>query len=133
MEDHTDTLIGTADRLDESPADRAEGIWTGEIHGPYGWENSGVYVLEGGRIMGGNNRHYSTGRYRVSGGTYEAAVDVHYYGPPRTIFGESRDQFEIEVKGKLKDGVIDGQVARRDKTAFDVHFRMTKRMGLPPD
>ena len=34
-----------------------DGVWTGEFYGPYGWENNGVYVLEGGRIIGGNDRH----------------------------------------------------------------------------
>ena len=133
MDGGTDTLSEASDRRDDRHAVAEEGIWTGEIHGPYGWENSGVYVLKGGQIMGGNNRHYSTGSYRFSGSAYEAAVDVHYYGPPPTIFGEARDQFEIEVTGKLQDGVIDAQAIRCDKPQFSVHYRMTKRMDLPPD
>ena len=108
-----------------------EGIWTGEMYGPYGWENSGVYVLEDGRILGGNNRHYSMGSYSVSGDAYRAQVSVHYYGPPRAIFGEKMEQFSIEVTGKLGDGVIDAQVVRSDKPEFKMEYRMTKRMDLP--
>ena len=81
-----------------------DGVWTGEIYGPYGWENSGVYALENGRIVGGNNRHYSSGTYDVSGNTYKAEVFVHYYGPPRVIFGEPRAHFEIDEAGEF--GVI---------------------------
>lgn len=109
-----------------------DGVWTGEIYSPYGWENSGVYVLEHGRILGGNNRHYSTGRYSISGSTYKAEISVHYYGPPRAIFGERQEQFEIVVTGELGDGVIDAQILRRDsKPQFAVQFRMTRRMDLP--
>ena len=65
-----------------------DGVWTGEIYGAYGWENSGVYVLEAGRILGGNKRHYSSGSYSISGKSYSADILVHYYGPPRVVFGE---------------------------------------------
>ena len=44
-----------------------EGIWTGEVYGPFGWENRGIFVFENGRIIGGDNRQYSTGSYGVSG------------------------------------------------------------------
>lgn len=108
-----------------------EGIWTGEIHGPYGWENSGVYLLENGRIIGGNNRHYSTGRYSVTGTSYKADIVVHYYGPPRSIFGEKKERFEIEVKGEVGDGVIEARVERADRPQFNVEHRLTKRMDLP--
>ena len=108
-----------------------DGIWTGEIYGPYGWENSGVYVLEKGRLLGGNNRHYSIGKYDVSGSDYNAEVMVHYYGPPRTIFGEALEEFEIRVTGTLKVGVIDARVERLDRPGFRTQYRMTRRMDLP--
>ena len=108
-----------------------EGIWTGEIYSPYGWENSGVYVLERGLVLGGNNRHYSMGRYSVSGNTYKSEISVHYYGPPRAIFGDKQEQFEVEVKGEIQDGVIDARVVRPDRPDSDAHFRLTRRMDLP--
>ena len=108
------------------------GVWTGEILGPYGWENTGVYVLEDGRIIGGSNRHYSTGTYSLTDDAYQADVMVHYYGPPRAIFGEEREQFEIAVKGKLADGIIEGEIVRSDRPQSFVAYRMTKRMDVPP-
>lgn len=109
----------------------ADGIWTGEILGPYGWENSGVYALEDGRIIGGSSRHYSFGKYSVAGDTYTADVAVQYYGPPRTIFGEEHQEFEIQVRGTLVDGVMDGEIVRSDKPRSPVTYRMTKRMDIP--
>ena len=108
-----------------------EGVWTGEIYGPYGWENSGVYVLEHGRIVGGNDRHYSSGKYSFSGKSYDAYIHVQYYGPPRSIFGDNQERFEISVSGTLKKGVIDAKLKRSDKPGFSVNYRMTKRMDLP--
>ena len=108
-----------------------EGIWTGEFHGPYGWEESGVYVLEHGQILGGNNRHYSNGTYRVSGNTYTADIDVHYYGPPRAVFGEKRSLFKIHVTGEIKDEMIEATVERPDRPGFSLEYHMTRRMDLP--
>ena len=110
-----------------------DGIWTGEVLGPYGWENTGVYVLERNRIIGGNNRHYSTGKFKLSNDTYTATIAVHYYGPPRAIFGQQQENFQIEVTGKLKDDVIDARIVRLDAPHTDVHYRMTRRICIPKD
>lgn len=107
-----------------------DGIWTNEIYGPYGWENSGVYTLENGRIIGGSSRHYSAGAFQVDDGKYHADIRVHYYGPPRTIFGEKRDAFEISVRGTIADGVIEGEITSTENNST-VIFRMTKRMDVP--
>ncbi len=107
-----------------------EGIWTGEIYGPYGWESTGSYVLEKGRVLGGNNRHHSAGHYSMLGESYRAEIVVRYHGQPRTIFGEKREQFEIAVIGTLKNGVIEAQIECKDSPQFSVRYRMTKRMEL---
>ena len=108
-----------------------EGVWTGEFYGPYGWENSGVYVLYGGAIVGGSNRHYSSGTYSVSGTAYKAKIHVNYYTAPRAIFGEEREEFEIEVTGNVEDGVINAQVVRPDKPAFSVTYCLRRRADPP--
>ena len=108
-----------------------EGVWTGEFYGPYGWENSGVYVLRRGTIVGGSNRHYSSGTYSVTGTAYHARIHVNYYAAPRAIFGEARDEFEIEVTGKVEDDVINAQVVRPDKPEFSVTYCLRRRADLP--
>lgn len=108
-----------------------EGIWTCEYYGAYGWESYGIHVLENGRIIGGDNRQYFTGRYSVSGNIIKAEIVVHYYGPPRTAFGEKREQFQIELTGVLDEDVIRGQFVRPDRLQFNLECRLTKRMDLP--
>lgn len=108
-----------------------DGIWTGEIHTPYGWENSGVYVFDDGVIIGGSNRHYSTGHFKSRGKKFKAEMIVTYYGPPRVIFGEKQEKYQVKIKGKVKENVIEADMFRPEKTQFSVNYRLTKRMDLP--
>ena len=108
-----------------------EGIWTVEVYGPFGWDNRGIYVLEKGRLLGGDNRQYTAGVYRLAGDKVKVELTVHYYGPPRTVFGEVKEQFVAEIEGTWKDDEIVGMVRRPDKPQFDLHIRLTKRLGLP--
>ncbi|MDX1422960.1 MAG: GrlR family regulatory protein [Kiloniellales bacterium] len=108
-----------------------DGIWTGEVYGPFGWENRGVFLLENGRIVGGDNRQYSVGSYRLAGQEMSARLKVHYYGPPRTMFGETREEFPADIAGTLKDHEITGTISRPDKPQFDLQIRLTKRLDLP--
>jgi len=108
-----------------------EGIWTGEVYGPFGWESRGIFVMEKGRIIGGDHRQYSTGSYRTSQSRFEASLDVHYYGPPQTAFGEARERFTTELEGVVKDDVMTGTIQRPDKAQFNLQCRLTKRMDLP--
>ena len=110
-----------------------EGIWTGEVYGPFGWENGGVFLLEDGRIVGGDNRQYSVGTYSLSGEDVQANLTVHYYGPPRTMFGEAKEEFTTEIVGKSKNGEIHGTISRPDRPQFDLEIRLTKRLDFPAD
>ena len=108
-----------------------EGIWTGEIYGAFGWESRGVFVLERGRMMGGDNRAYATGTYSLSADSFTADLQIHHYGPPRTVFGEQAEEFAVQLKGSLKDGVVEGIYRRPDKAQFELMYRLTRRMDLP--
>ncbi len=109
----------------------AEGIWTGEVYGPFGWENRGVFVLENGRVLGGDNRQYTMGTYKIADQDFSAELTIHYYGPPRTVYGEVREQFGARLVGTLKDGVVEGTIGRPDRPQYDLQMRLTKRMELP--
>ncbi len=109
-----------------------EGIWTGEIYSVFGWESSGVFVLEGsGRVIGGDHRQYTMGTYTLTNGQFHAELKVHYYGPPRTVYGETAEQFTTVIDATLKDGIIEGMIGRPDRPEYDLQVRLTKRMDLP--
>lgn len=107
------------------------GVWTAEVYGPFGWENRGIFVIERDRIIGGDNRHYSMGRCQLDGSRVTASLGIHYYGPPRTQFGEASEQFTTEIVGELADAIIEGTIRRPDRPQFDLQIRMTKRMEIP--
>lgn len=110
-----------------------EGIWTGEVYGPFGWDNRGVFIIENGRIIGGDNRQYSMGSYRQSGDKVEGNLVTHYYGPPRTVFGEASEEFNSEFSGVRNGNEINATLRRADKPMYDLQFRLTKRLDLPKD
>lgn len=108
-----------------------DGVWTLEVYGPFGWDNRGVFIMDDGRILGGDNRQYTAGSYELSGNRFVATLSVHYYGPPRTNFGEMREEFDSTLVGDLNDSIIEGTIGRRDRPQFDLQIRLTKRMELP--
>ena len=107
-----------------------DGFWTGEVYGAFGWENRGVFLLDHGRMVGSDNRQYSTGTYNVSGDRITAELRVHYYVPPLTVFGEKSEAFTVEFDGKLEGDVIDGTIHRPDRAKSALQCQFTKRMGL---
>ena len=107
-----------------------EGIWTSEVYGPFGWDNHGVFIFEKGRVYGGDNRQYTSGTYALSGDQFEAELTVHYYGPPRTIYGEATERFTTTMSGTLKQDVIDAMIGRPSRPEYDLQIRLTKRMDL---
>ena len=126
--DHHDQ---TGHKGEEASAASIEGIWTGEILGPYGWENSGTYVLDQGRVLGGNNRHHSAGHYSLVDNSYRAEIAVNYHGQPRAIFGGIRKQFEIVVVGTLENDVILAQIDPGGGRGSSVRCRLIRRLDLP--
>ncbi len=108
-----------------------EGIWTGEVYSVFGWESTGVFVLDSGRVMGGDQRQYTAGSYTFLNGDFAADLTVHYYGPPRTVYGDTSERFTTNISGKLRDGVIEGMIGRPDRPEYDLQVRLTKRMNLP--
>lgn len=109
-----------------------EGIWTSEILGLFGWETTGIVVLENGRAIDGGNHHYSVGSYESSNGEIRVSLDVEYHGTPRTIFGAADKSLSVEINGKLRGNTIFGTAHRLDKPDQKINIRLTHRMDMPP-
>ena len=110
-----------------------EGVWTTEALGAFGWENRGIIVLEKGRAIGGDNRMFCSGTYNASGNVFEADLLVHYFGPPRTVFGEAKEEITLKLSGTLDNDVINGLLRRPDRPGYDLRYRLTRRIDLPTD
>ena len=109
-----------------------DGVWTTELMGLFGWECTGILLLEGGRAVGGGNVHYTIGSYETSSNDVHLSLAVEFHGPPRTMFGSSDKNLTIEFKGKIRDSVIEGSAYRVDKPNQNIGYRLTRRADIPP-
>ncbi len=108
------------------------GIWSSEIFGLYGWENTGVLIFEHGQAMGGGNHHYSEGSYKMSKGCLSLSLTFHYHGHPRTLFGEAKKEFSVMLESKtLEDDVVIGSLFRPNRPDMAVTCRLKRRGKLP--
>lgn len=110
-----------------------EGIWTGEIYGPFEWEPFGVFIFDDGRVAGGDDRQYSFGCYCFVQDKLKAALLTRYYGQPRTMFGEAQGEYRVTIDGVWEGGQIVGVISRPDASKFDLRIRLTKRENLGVD
>ena len=108
-----------------------EGVWTSEIYGLFGWENTGVLMLKDGHAVGGGNNHVSVGTYSIDESEVQMLLEIEYHGPPRTMFGAAEKKLKVALKGKTGDGVVEGVVHRSDKPDLSLSFRLTRRGALP--
>lgn len=108
-----------------------DGIWTSEIMGLFGWETTGILVLENGRVIGGGNLHFSVGSYEISSNEVHLSLSVEFHGKPRTMFGAADKNLSIEIKGKVNDGVIEGSAYRMDKPGQNIAYRLMRRADIP--
>lgn len=104
-----------------------EGIWTLEFYGTFGWETTGILVLENGRCLGGGNNHYAVGTYSVSEQKVRIDLNLNYFGTVRTLFGAKDQHFSVLFEGERKGGEISGTVRRPDKKVIALQFRLKKR------
>ena len=108
-----------------------EGIWTSELMGLFGWEPTGIMVLDDGRAIDGGHHHYSVGSYETSGDRIHISLSVEYFSTPRTIFGASDRNLQVEVDGTIHNGIINGKAYRADKPDQKAMCKFTRRMDLP--
>lgn len=107
-----------------------EGLWTAEFYGLHGWENTGVFVFQNGRVLGGGRHHYSVGVYEETNNEVNVSVTVTYHGKPRVMFGSSDRTLTMEFKGQHHENMIEGNVNRAGNPRQTLLFRMTKRAEI---
>ncbi len=107
------------------------GIWSSEIFGLYGWENTGILIFDHGSAIGGGNHHYSEGSYKLSKGRLSLSLTFHYHGHPRTLFGEARKEFSVLFKGEVaEDTEVTGSLFRPERPDMAITCRFKRRAKL---
>ena len=108
-----------------------EGVWTTEVCGPFGWECVGVLVMGNGAAAGGNNNHFSIGRYSEVDGNIEIELMIDFYGTPRSIFGVKEKTLEVRITGTWDGEMIAGTAYRPQDPGLSVECRLRRRAELP--
>lgn len=83
--------------------------------------------MENGRMIGASTDHFSIGRYEEDGDTIKISTRITQHGKARTIFGSTKEVFDIRLEGSLKstDEII-GKVYPTDGGSFDLNVRLTR-------
>ncbi len=108
-----------------------EGIWRIQIGSDFGWQTLGVLVLENGRALGGGDREYSRGTYEETEAKLRMSLHVHFYRPPRTLFGVTEKDIELRLEAERLQDTLKGQVERPDMPGVSLPVRLTWRARLP--
>jgi len=108
-----------------------DGVWTGEVEGAFGWVKSGIFFLQNGQTMGGDDRMYCSGRHSVSGDSFEADWSVQFFGKPLTVFGEAKEKINVRLAGTVDKEVIDAVMQNPIRPKYELRFRLTRRLDLP--
>lgn len=119
-----------------------EGMWAvyfGDVTG--GGVNSGIAVLETGRVFGGDSMIAYVGRYEVNGNTVTAKIRTWPYNPTQvvtTAFGHvaSQGPTDVTLQGQFKPndgqmGEIDGQLWETANPSVKLGARLVKIENLP--
>ena len=107
------------------------GLWSSEIYGLFGWEPTGVLIMDGDRAYGGGSNHLSMGEFSVDGDAVTLDLELDFHGQPKTVFGRADRELRVHMKGRQQDGVIEGEACRPDKPDMSIHFRLIRRGDLP--
>jgi hypothetical protein len=118
-----------------------EGMWAayfGDVGG--GQVNSGIAVLETGRVFGGDSYIAYLGNYEIHGNAVTAAFRTWAYNPTivvTTAFGEvGPAPTDVRLEGEFDTnagqmGEITGQVWRTANPAVKLQARLVKIENLP--
>jgi len=74
-----------------------DGIWTSEVHGPFGWESRGIVIFDNGRVYGGDHRQFTSGSYSVSGAS--GADEDLFLFTPTSLGSNTSGSFAIYFDG----------------------------------
>jgi len=107
-----------------------DGIWKIEMLGPYGLESVATAFLEDGKYKSASQDNYTIGSYEISENKIKVAAQNISHGQTRTLFGDKRQEMNLNFEGEVNGDQITGQ-ARDDQTKYFVTFRATRLADLP--
>ncbi|MFH1994185.1 MAG: GrlR family regulatory protein [Nitrospinota bacterium] len=109
-----------------------DGLWTVEFVSTINRYGKGVLVINGSRLLGGDNGYYYSGTCKISNNNFEAKITVIKYDTGSiSVFGNI-DHFELMLNGKIDENRFDAiaTIANNEKAKMSVVG--TKKEDLQP-
>lgn len=107
-----------------------DGLWTLEFFGMGDWQEAGLMVIENGRILGGNNNHYMKGKCSLSGEECTISMECRFVGTPISMFRVKDNKAKVEIKGTVKNNILEGTLHRLDIHGLDMPAKVIKRAEI---
>ena len=105
-----------------------QGLWTVDFQIARGLRFSGVIVLQGNKVLGGDSQYYYTGTYREKGDNVEAEVQcTHYAGDVSTAFGTREKSYSLKLEGKHSANAVTGKIWRPENPNQKLDVRLVKQ------
>ena len=111
------------------------GLWTAIVNANVSNidQRPSVYVLNDGKMYGGNSTGYIMGDYSIDGNSISGEFTVtHYSGDPITVFGlvEQGETNCFQHEGRFGGGRIEIKASHADNPKIQLRIELTKRADL---
>lgn len=110
-----------------------DGLWTGE------WKSNvshienhtaGVFILDSGKISGGNTKFYYLGSYEIIGNEIKGEMEfTHFSGDPIGILGLFKNGL-LTFKGQFSDSEMKFVITMKESATVRIIGVLIKRMDL---
>lgn len=105
-----------------------QGLWTIDFEIAGRGRFSGVVVLQGNKVLGGDSQYFYDGTYKETGDDVEAeALCTHYAGAVSTAFGTSEQTYSLKLEGKHSGNAITGKIWRPESPNLKLDVRLLKQ------
>ena len=107
-----------------------EGFWTVRVEGPQ-VAGTGVAMMKGRRVYGGETGFYYLGNYEVDGNVFKARIAVRNFDPAIPSGFGIQGNYEMDVSGVIRDDdTMSGTAMITGRPQYNVGIHLTKRADL---
>ena len=104
-----------------------DGVYKVEMLGPYGWENFSTAFIHDGMFRSASAEHFTAGHYELEDEGFEMEGNMTQYIDHSPLFGRKGVKgLPIKFRGRILDGVIDGEARVADGSRHSLRFRFNR-------
>lgn len=107
-----------------------DGLWTVEFSSTINRYGTGILIVNGNRLLGGDDGYYYSGTCKVTGNNIQATINVTRYNKDSiSVFGNI-DHYQLTLRGVTDEYrfIITGSIV--DKPQIQIEVVGTKREDL---